>query len=87
MVKITHDINQFKAKVLEHCVDRIRQGIQCASNVGSVYYRWREDLQIWAPEMEDIHECRDFEAILQWARARQFIPDAGWDEQKPGLQE
>ena len=74
---------RIKASWVEHCIDRIRQGISCASNIGSVYYRWREDLQVWAPEMGNVHECRDFERIQLWAASRQFTPWQGWDEQKP----
>lgn len=64
---------------IEHCVDRIRQGIQCASNTGSVYYYWRDDLSQWVPNMENTHQCRDFDAILQWARAGYFEGSDGWD--------
>lgn len=60
----------------EHCVDRIRQGIQCASDVGTIFWQWQEWAKGWQLSMKTTHSCRNFDDISKWAKARE---NPTWD--------
>ncbi|EHK19642.1 uncharacterized protein TRIVIDRAFT_46478, partial [Trichoderma virens Gv29-8] len=52
---------------LEHCYDQLRQSIQCASDVGTIYWEWSEQKQKMFGNLRTTHTCRDFEKIREWA--------------------
>ena len=61
---------------LDHCVDSIRQSLMCSSDISTVVWAWDESRQMTLPLANVTHTCRDFEAIRQWAGARQA---PNWD--------
>ncbi|KAL7795106.1 hypothetical protein V8C37DRAFT_375616 [Trichoderma ceciliae] len=52
---------------LEHCYDQLRQSIQCASDVGTIYWEWSEQKQKMFGNLRTTHTCKDFEKIREWA--------------------
>ncbi|KAF9882666.1 hypothetical protein FE257_005660 [Aspergillus nanangensis] len=58
---------------LDHCVDIIRQGLMCNADITPLTWT-RDGHDGSAKEVaEVIHTCRDFEAIRDWAKARQMV--------------
>ncbi|KAF2653667.1 hypothetical protein K491DRAFT_694507 [Lophiostoma macrostomum CBS 122681] len=57
---------------LAHCIDRLRQGVQCAGNTGTHFYFWSEEAGHWKMDMRSRHTCRNFERLQEWARARDY---------------
>ncbi|KAJ4856507.1 hypothetical protein T069G_09875 [Trichoderma breve] len=52
---------------LEHCYDQLRQSIQCASDVGTIYWEWSEPKQKMFGNLRTTHTCKNFEKIREWA--------------------
>jgi Mycotoxin biosynthesis protein UstYa len=51
---------------LNHCIHVLLQNIICEANVDLVTYNWMEGLDSPFPDFDLTHQCRDFEAILDW---------------------
>ncbi|KAI0146669.1 hypothetical protein BJ166DRAFT_538323 [Pestalotiopsis sp. NC0098] len=62
------------AKHLDHCVDQIRQVIMCASDVSTNWLRWDEEWQSNMPPGFTYHSCRNFDAVVDWAREHTVEP-------------
>ncbi|KAL4888916.1 hypothetical protein BDV59DRAFT_205756 [Aspergillus ambiguus] len=57
---------------LDHCVDIIRQGLMCNADITPLTWT-RDAKEGLAKEVaEVVHTCRDFNAIREWALARQL---------------
>ncbi|KAJ5689015.1 hypothetical protein N7462_003407 [Penicillium macrosclerotiorum] len=54
----------------DHCIDYLRQGIQCSADLTPLGYEWNEDYQVPFPLFKEKHTCRDFEKIKSWAMER-----------------
>lgn len=52
---------------LEHCYEQLRQSIQCASDVGTIYWEWSEEKQKMFGNLRTTHTCKDFDKIREWA--------------------
>ncbi|KAI1317917.1 hypothetical protein F5Y16DRAFT_406501 [Xylariaceae sp. FL0255] len=59
----------------EHCIDRLRQGVQCSGDTGTLYWTWRENTQVWGINMQSTHSCRNFEKIRDWAYSINTPPE------------
>jgi len=59
---------------VDHCLDIIRQQLQCSSDVGMFGQRWIQrkgkDMNVF-PIFDTIHKCRNFNDILTWAKKHQ----------------
>ncbi|KAI7475361.1 hypothetical protein KC351_g10143 [Hortaea werneckii] len=55
---------------VDHCVDYLRQVVQCQGDVTPLAYHWNAELQTGFPEFGATHTCRNFEMIDEWALAR-----------------
>uniref|UniRef100_A0A0W0G7V4 Tat pathway signal sequence n=1 Tax=Moniliophthora roreri TaxID=221103 RepID=A0A0W0G7V4_MONRR len=69
-----------RARHLSHCVNSIRQSIQCSSDISAIVFE--EDTR---PLFEIVHSCRNFTKIREWAiehRAR--ISKPGKDSEMYG---
>ncbi|KAK6221088.1 hypothetical protein LQW54_001661 [Pestalotiopsis sp. IQ-011] len=62
------------AKHLDHCVDQIRQVIMCASDVSTNWLCWDEEWQSNMPPGFTYHSCRNFDAVVDWAREHTVEP-------------
>ena len=58
--------------VVEHCVDSIRQAIQCYSDISTIPWIVNPYHNRPAPDAHTMHVCRDFEKLQVWARERAF---------------
>ncbi|KAL6854525.1 hypothetical protein J3F83DRAFT_764464 [Trichoderma novae-zelandiae] len=52
---------------LEHCYEQLRQSIQCASDVGTIYWEWSEEKKKMFGNLRTTHTCKDFDKIREWA--------------------
>ncbi|MCJ1313511.1 hypothetical protein MMC25_007190 [Agyrium rufum] len=54
-----------------HCLDIIRQQLQCSSDVGMFGQRWirrkGKDMNVF-PIFDTVHKCRNFNDVLAWAK-------------------
>lgn len=61
-------------KHVDHCIDQIRQVIQCAADVSTNWLQWDEK---WKSNMATgytYHTCRDFNRVVEWAKERTVEP-------------
>ncbi|RHZ47801.1 oxidase ustYa family protein [Aspergillus thermomutatus] len=56
---------------LDHCIDMIRQSLMCSADITVDVWAWSEERQRVTVQADNMHTCRDFEAIRQWALERQ----------------
>ncbi|EDO02856.1 predicted protein [Sclerotinia sclerotiorum 1980 UF-70] len=56
---------------LDHCADMLRQKLMCEADTGIVTYNWMKGHTNPHPNFNVQHECRDFNAILEYARDNQ----------------
>ncbi|KAF2245318.1 hypothetical protein BU26DRAFT_409759, partial [Trematosphaeria pertusa] len=52
---------------LEHCVETIRQALMCNMGMGLVTFHWVEGLEEPYSDYNTYHQCRDPDAVLDWA--------------------
>ncbi|KAJ0124048.1 hypothetical protein J7T55_012521 [Diaporthe amygdali] len=55
---------------LDHCLDFLRQIVQCQSDLTPFSYYWDERLKGPFPSFDDTHTCRDFDQIYEWASTK-----------------
>lgn len=62
---------------LDHCIDRLRQAVECASDLTPVPMILQKDVpyQLWLGNGET-HTCRNFTAIREWVAQRGKIKSA-----------
>lgn len=57
---------------IEHCIDNLRQSLMCSADVTPLSWIWvpgNEEEEIQAKVYAEVaHTCRDFDAIVEWAR-------------------
>ncbi|KAF4157218.1 hypothetical protein CNMCM6936_002633 [Aspergillus lentulus] len=55
---------------LDHCIEMIRQSLMCSADITVDVWAWNEEKQMVTVRADNMHTCRDFEAIRQWALER-----------------
>ncbi|GIC90530.1 oxidase ustYa family protein [Aspergillus udagawae] len=66
-----HDTNDEEAMHhLDHCIEMIRQSLMCSADITVDVWEWNEEKQMVTVRADNMHTCRDFEAIRQWALER-----------------
>ncbi|KAJ8218522.1 hypothetical protein LV164_000389 [Aspergillus fumigatus] len=66
-----HDPNEEEAMHhLDHCIEMIRQSLMCSADITVDVWAWNEQKQMVTVRADNMHTCRDFEAIRQWAFER-----------------
>ncbi|KAI9744826.1 MAG: hypothetical protein M1818_001751 [Claussenomyces sp. TS43310] len=62
---------------VDHCLDSIRQSLMCSGDVTPLPWKWRKNdtdgTDLLVPEAHVTHTCRDFDAIVQWAKDRHIV--------------
>ncbi|KAI9157976.1 Cyclochlorotine biosynthesis protein R [Paramyrothecium foliicola] len=48
---------------MEHCYDQLRQALQCASDVSTIYWEWSVEKKKMFGNLRTTHTCRDFDKI------------------------
>ncbi|KJX92026.1 hypothetical protein TI39_contig5958g00001 [Zymoseptoria brevis] len=61
----------------EHCIDGLRQAIQCTGDISPLRHRINGINGILAPDLAARHTCRNFTKIKEWAKERQ-APEYEW---------
>lgn len=79
-LRIANTASQSEADMLsDHCMDIVRQQLQCSSDVGTFGQRWIQrkdrDLNVF-PIFDTLHSCRNFDDILKWAKNNQAFDGA-----------
>lgn len=54
----------------DHCLDYIRQGIQCQADLTPLLFKWDEPTGNVLPEFGITHTCRNWDKIHAWAKER-----------------
>ncbi|KAI0947367.1 hypothetical protein AcV7_009811 [Taiwanofungus camphoratus] len=57
---------------LDHCVEMIRQNIMCHGDVGLITYEWVKGFSLPYPDFNTLHQCRNFDKILDWSYAHEI---------------
>lgn len=52
---------------IEHCLDFLRQLVQCTSDLTPIPLVYSKGAGLAIPDFEQTHTCRSFEPILLWA--------------------
>ncbi|KAB5562719.1 hypothetical protein GE09DRAFT_757191 [Coniochaeta sp. 2T2.1] len=50
----------------DHCLDVLRESIQCHSDLTPIPYRWFPNSQYYYSDSRQVHTCRDFGRVRQW---------------------
>ncbi|KAK2049015.1 hypothetical protein LZ31DRAFT_591067 [Colletotrichum somersetense] len=51
---------------IDHCIEHIRQALQCHADLTPLVYSWDEDKRSGNPIWMSTHTCRNFEKLLAW---------------------
>ncbi|KXL44888.1 MAG: hypothetical protein FE78DRAFT_91107 [Acidomyces sp. 'richmondensis'] len=60
----------FQKYHVDHCIDIIRQAVQCYGDLTPIPVRWFESAHRTFIDSDQIHTCRDFSKIRNWATER-----------------
>ena len=63
---------------IDHCLNSIRESLQCSSDITPNTWIWNEEKQMAAPRLDNMHMCRNFDKIREWAQARELT--APWNK-------
>lgn len=58
--------------MLDHCIDMLRQVIQCNGDVGVVTRSWLKGRSISYPDFNVWHRCRKIGPILEFSKANEI---------------
>lgn len=59
-----------------HCIDHIRQMIQCNADMTVIPTRWYDSIHQNYIDSDRTHTCRDFGKVREWASSRYSGPSA-----------
>ncbi|KAF1924805.1 uncharacterized protein M421DRAFT_71617, partial [Didymella exigua CBS 183.55] len=65
-----HSNSTFGRYHLEHCVDIIRQSIQCHSDITPIPLRWFSSVNTTFIDSDQVHTCKNFQKVREWATER-----------------
>jgi hypothetical protein len=52
----------------EHCIDILMQNIMCTANIDLITMNWMETQSNPFPDFSINHQCRGFEALVEWRK-------------------
>ncbi|KAF9444801.1 hypothetical protein P691DRAFT_676331, partial [Macrolepiota fuliginosa MF-IS2] len=55
-----------------HCINSVRQSIMCMVDVSVVSWEWSQELDALIESEGNMHVCRDFDGIKEWALENHF---------------
>ncbi|KAI1347180.1 hypothetical protein F5Y01DRAFT_329918 [Xylaria sp. FL0043] len=76
---ITDEDKHMNLMHAQHCLDRLRQSIQCRGDVSVATYIWGKRQAIPIANFTSLHECVNWDAIYKWSYNRRV------DVFEPGL--
>lgn len=62
----------------EHCIDSLRQSFMCTSDMTIIREYWSEKDKHLLANFNNVHTCRDFDAIREWSNDRNGQDDGVW---------
>jgi len=62
-----------------HCLDILRQGVQCRVDVSPLTFRWGEAQVIPIANFSSPHSCANWDTFMDWSK------DNAFDPYEPGL--
>ncbi|KAK4085882.1 hypothetical protein Purlil1_9839 [Purpureocillium lilacinum] len=62
---------------VDHCVETLRQTIQCQSDLTPVPHVWSEGKGMYIADTSLEHTCRDYDAVMEWQDERERAWKAG----------
>ena len=68
---------------LNHCVDIIAQNLMCSANTDIVTLQWVEKQFYPFPDFNVNHQCRDFDALLDWAMENSVDVEMWMTQERP----
>ncbi|QUC23351.1 uncharacterized protein UV8b_07592 [Ustilaginoidea virens] len=77
----TNQDELFAIDHIDHCIDTIRQSLQCNADVTPVTFVWSRGRNRALEEARVIHTCVDFEAIRGWASKHTMRVPFNWTAQ------
>ncbi|KAF7532346.1 hypothetical protein G7054_g8010 [Neopestalotiopsis clavispora] len=57
---------------LSHCIDHLRQAIQCHADISTVVWQWSEASQNNKIYGSTVRTCRNFDAVRRWATEHDY---------------
>ncbi|KAK5993603.1 hypothetical protein PT974_07037 [Cladobotryum mycophilum] len=69
---------------MEHCYDQLRQSIQCAADVSTIYWEWSVEKKKMFGNLKTTHTCKDFEKIQEWAAEHKLREEFDWFKEVEG---
>ncbi|KAE8378327.1 hypothetical protein BDV26DRAFT_281127 [Aspergillus bertholletiae] len=54
----------------DHCLDQVRQALMCAADTSVIFFEWSELSNASRPRVDNLHTCRNFDKIRDWAFGR-----------------
>ncbi|KAI1453925.1 hypothetical protein F4805DRAFT_354269 [Annulohypoxylon moriforme] len=54
----------------DHCIDYLRQAIMCHGDITPITFEWISEINGYIAHHSTEHQCRNFEAIYNWAKDR-----------------
>ncbi|PYI06045.1 hypothetical protein BO78DRAFT_275978, partial [Aspergillus sclerotiicarbonarius CBS 121057] len=51
---------------VDHCVEMLRQTVQCQSDLTPVPHIWSPEKEMYLADTSLEHTCRDYDAIMEW---------------------
>lgn len=63
---------------MEHCYDQLRQSLQCAGDVSTIYWEWSIQKKKMFGNLKTTHTCKDFDKLQDWARRHKINEDFDW---------
>lgn len=61
-------------KHVDHCLDQLRQSIQCQSDLSTNWLFWDPDFESNMAARDVEHSCRSFDSVLDWAKEHKQKP-------------
>ncbi len=62
---------------INHCVDALRERIQCSADNEVLPYYWWDMQGLTIPDFAVTRQCRNFESLRSWVEGHQ-LEDWGW---------
>ena len=62
---------------VDHCIDTLRQTLMCHGDIALHTFDWIPDYRRPWPNFNVVHECRNFDAIYDWAEKHSVPTLAG----------
>jgi hypothetical protein len=57
---------------LDHCLDNLRELVMCKADISLYTYDWIDNYRKPYPNFNIQHECRNFDAVNDWAKEHSF---------------